>query len=95
MTPPQQFTANFNAKFAFGPHGWPKVHPNHLSARKRRWLDGLCAVLFNGADKGRANHDGESKIGRLTVERDFLETSPTPRLGMRIRTAPMKTILRD
>ena len=54
--------SNFNAKFAFGPHGRPKVHPNHLSARKRRWLDGLCAVFFNGADKGRADHDGESMI---------------------------------
>ncbi len=40
-------------------------------------MDGPGAVIFNGADKARVDHEEEihdlhAKIGQLTVERDFL-----------------------
>jgi len=87
MTTRRRFTADFKARVALealrgdrtiqeiaGKH---KVHPNQVSGWKRQAVDGLGAVFSNGADKARADHEGEvhdlhAKIGQLTVERDFL-----------------------
>src|SRR3970282_1246358 len=54
-----------------------KVHPNQVSTWKRQAVDGLGEVFSNGADRERQDHETEvrdlhSKIGQLTVERDFL-----------------------
>jgi transposase-like protein len=54
-----------------------KVHPNQVSAWKRRAAEGLGAVFSNGAEGAGRDRDAEvrdlhAKIGELTVERDFL-----------------------
>jgi len=87
MTTRRRFTAEFKARVALealrgdktiqeiaAKH---KVHPNQVSAWKRRAIDGLGAVFSNGTDKaGRDReaevHDLHAKIGELMVERDFL-----------------------
>ena len=87
MTTRRRFTADFKARVALDALRGDKtiqeiatrhkVHPNQVSTWKRQAMDGLGAVFSNGADKGRMDHDDEvhdlhAKIGRLTVERDFL-----------------------
>ena len=87
MTIRRRFTADFKARVALDALRGDKtiqeiatrhkVHPNQVSTWKRQAMDGLGAVLSNGADKGRMDHDDEvhdlhAKIGQLTVERDFL-----------------------
>ena len=87
MTTRRRFTADFKARVALDALRGDKtiqeiatrhkVHPNQGSTWKRQAMDGLGAVFSNGADKGRMDHDDEvhdlhAKIGRLTVERDFL-----------------------
>jgi len=87
MTTRRRFTADFKARVALealrgdktvqeiaAKH---KVHPNQVSTWKRQAMDGLGAVFSNGADRGRRDHEAEvrdlhTKIGELTVERDFL-----------------------
>ena len=87
MTTRRRFTADFKARVALealrgdrtiqeiaAKH---KVHPNQVSTWKRQAMDGLNEVFSNGADRARADHEGEvhdlhAKIGELTVERDFL-----------------------
>ena len=87
MTTRRRFTADFKAKVALEAlrgdrtiqeiSARHKVHPNQVSAWKRRAADGLGSAFSNGPDKARMDHDDEvhdlhAKIGRLTVERDFL-----------------------
>lgn len=87
MTTRRRFTADFKANVALETRRGDrtiheiaakyKVHPNQVRGWKRQALDGLGAVFSNGADKARADHEGEvhdlhAKIGQLTVERDFL-----------------------
>ncbi len=87
MTTRRRFTADFKAKVALEALRGDrtiqeiatkhKVHPNQVSTWKRQAMDGLNEVFSNGADKARADHEGEvhdlhAKIGELTVERDFL-----------------------
>jgi len=87
MTTRRRFTADFKAKVALEALRGDrtiqeiatkhKVHPNQVSGWKRQAVDGLNEVFSNGADKARADHEGEvhdlhAKIGQLTVERDFL-----------------------
>ncbi len=87
MTTRRRFTAEFKAKVALEALRGDKtiqeiafrhkVHPHQVSAWKRQAMDGLGAIFSNGADKARADHEGEihdlhAKIGQLTVERDFL-----------------------
>ena len=87
MTTRRRFTADFKAKVALEAlrgdktvqeiAARHKVHPNQVSTWKRQAVDGLNEVFSNGADKARADHEGEvhdlhAKIGQLTVERDFL-----------------------
>ena len=87
MTTRRRFTADFKSRVALEALSGDKtiqeiaakhkVHPNQVSAWKRQATDGLGAVFSNGADKARVDHEGEihdlhSKIGELTVERDFL-----------------------
>ena len=87
MTTRRRFTADFKARVALEALRGDrtiqeiatkhKVHPNQVSGWKRQAVDGLNEVFSNGADKARADHEGEvhdlhAKIGQLTVERDFL-----------------------
>ena len=87
MTIRRRFTADFKARVALDAlrgdktiqeiAGRHKVHPNQVSTWKRQAMDGLGAILSNGAGKARMDHEGEvhdlhAKIGQLTVERDFL-----------------------
>ncbi len=87
MTTRRRFTAAFKARVALEAlrgdkpiqeiASRHKVHANQVSAWKRQAVDGLDAIFSNGADKARADHEGEihdlhAKIGQLTVERDFL-----------------------
>lgn len=83
----RRFTADFKARVALealrgdrtiqeiaGKH---QVHPNQVSVWKRQAMDGLDAVFSNGSETDRRDHEAEierlhAKIGRLTVERDFL-----------------------
>ncbi len=65
----RRFTSDFKAKVALeGLWGDKtiqeisarhKVHPNQVSTWKRQAMDGLGAVFSNGADKARADHEGE------------------------------------
>jgi transposase-like protein len=83
----RRFTAEFKAKVALEALRGDRtvqeiaakheVHPNQVSAWKRQALDGLGAVFSSGADHAGRDHEAEieqlhAKIGRLTVERDFL-----------------------
>ena len=87
MTKRRRFTADFKAKVALEALRGDKtiqeiatrhkVHPNQVSAWKRRAVEGLGEVFSNGADRARGDHEAElhdlhAKIGQLTVERDFL-----------------------
>ena len=87
MTARRRFTAEFKARVALAALRGDKtiqeiairhkVHPNQVSSWKRQAMDGLGAVFSNGRDKARVDHEDEvhdlhAKIGRLTVERDFL-----------------------
>jgi len=87
MTKRRRFTAEFKARVALealrgdrtiqeiaAKH---KVHPNQVSTWKRQAVDGLSEVFSNGVDRAHRDHEGEvrdlhTKIGELTVERDFL-----------------------
>lgn len=87
MTTRRRFTGDFKARVALealrgdktvqevaAKH---KVHPNQVSTWKRQAIDGLSAVFSNGADYERQDRETEvrdlhTKIGQLTVERDFL-----------------------
>ncbi len=87
MTTRRRFTAAFKARVALealrgdktiqeiaAKH---KVHPNQVSTWKRQAVDGLGEVFSNSADRGRRDHESEvrdlhTKIGELTMERDFL-----------------------
>ncbi len=87
MTTRRRFTADFKAKVALEAlrgdktiqeiAGRHKVHPNQVSAWKRRAMDGLGAIFSNGADRSRPDRETEvkelhAKIGELTVVNDFL-----------------------
>jgi transposase-like protein len=87
MTTRRRFTSDFKAKVALEAlrgdktiqeiSAKHKVHPNQVSAWKRQAMDGLGAVISNGADRAGRDHDAEvrdlhAKIGELKVERDFL-----------------------
>ena len=87
MTKRRRFTAEFKARVALAALRGDKtiqeiaakhqVHPNQVSAWKRRAVEGLGEVFAGGEDRRRADHEGEvhklhAKIGELTVERDFL-----------------------
>ncbi len=87
MTTRRRFTADFKARVALDAlrgdktiqeiASKHKVHPNQVSAWKRRAVGGLGEVFSNRPDKARMEHDDEvhdlhAKIGQLTVERDFL-----------------------
>ena len=82
----RRFTAEFKARVALEALRGDKtiqeiaakhqVHPNQVSAWKRRAVEGM-SELFAAGDDGRASHEAEvqtlhAKIGELTVERDFL-----------------------
>ena len=87
MTNRRRFTAEFKARVALealrgdktiqqiaAKH---KVHPNQVSAWKRQAVDGLGEVFSNGANRACRDRESEvrdlhAKIGKLTVERDFL-----------------------
>ena len=83
----RRFTAEFKARVALEALRGDKtiqeiaathqVHPNQVSAWKRRAVDGLGAVFSTGVDAARQDHEAEgkelhAKISELTVERDFL-----------------------
>jgi len=83
----RRFTAEFKAKVALEALRGDRtvqeiaakheVHPNQVSAWKRQALDGLGAVFSAGSGRAARDHEAEierlhAKIGRLTVERDFL-----------------------
>ena len=87
MTTRRRFTADFKSRVALDAlrgdrtiqeiASKHKVHPNQVSAWKRRAVDGLGEVFSNGPDKARMDHDDEvrdlhAKIGELTVVNDFL-----------------------
>ena len=87
MTTRRRFTADFKAKVALEAlrgdrtiqeiAARHKVHPNQVSTWKRQAMDGLGDVFSNGVEAARRDHEAEihdlhAKIGRLTVERDFL-----------------------
>ncbi len=87
MTTRRRFTADFKAKVALEAlrgdrtiqeiAARHKVHPNQVSAWKRRAMDGLGAIFSNGADRSRSDRETEvkelhAKIGELTVVNDFL-----------------------
>ena len=87
MTKRRKFTPEFKAKIALEAlrgdrtiqeiAARHKVHPNQVSTWKRQAMDGLGEVFSNGAAQVRRDveaevHDLHAKIGRLTVERDFL-----------------------
>ena len=83
----RKFTAAFKSKVALealrdhkpiaaiaARHG---VHPNQVSAWKRKAIDGLAETFAGKAELRRRDHEEEirdlhAKIGELTVERDFL-----------------------
>ena len=54
-----------------------KMQPNQMSVWKCQAMDGLGEVFSNGVDRAVRDHEEEvhdlhAKIGKLTVERDFL-----------------------
>ena len=62
------------------------VHPNQVSAWKRRAIAGLGEVFSNGGERRRRDHESEvrelhAKIGELTVERDFCREFPVDEPG--------------
>ena len=82
----RRFTAEYKARVALEALRGDKtiheiaakhqVHPNQVSAWKRRAVEGMSDVFAVGDDR-RASHEAEihklhAKIGELTVERDFL-----------------------
>jgi transposase len=87
MTMRRKFTGDFKARVALealrgdrtiqeiaSKH---KLHPNQISSWKRQAIEGLAEVFSSGADHEREDHEVEvrdlhSKIGQLTMERDFL-----------------------
>jgi hypothetical protein len=53
------------------------VHPNQVSTWKRQAVEGMEAIVSNGAERERQDREAEirdrhAKIGELRVERDFL-----------------------
>ena len=87
MTTRRRFTSEFKARVALEAlrgdrtvqeiASHHKVHPNQVSTWKRQAVEGLSAVFSDGADYERQDRESEvrdlhAKIGRLTVERDFL-----------------------
>ena len=87
MTKRRQFTADFKAKIALEALRGDrtiqeiasryKVHPNQAGTWKRQAVDGLGGIFSGRAEKASADRNAEvhelhAKIGRLTVERDFL-----------------------
>lgn len=82
----RRFAADFKARVALealrgdktiqeiaGKH---QVHPNQVSAWRRQAMEGLEAVFANGVEAAQRDHETEierlhTKIGQLTVERDY------------------------
>lgn len=86
MTKRRKFTDQFKAKIALEALQGDKtiqeiaakhqVHPNQVSQWKKQAVDGLSGVFSKGSNAEGANEaevkELHAKIGRLTIENDFL-----------------------
>ena len=88
MSKRRRFTAEFKSKVALdalsgeltisqlaGKYG---VHPNMISAWKRKVKEGVVDLFSENKGRKEKNHEAElkelhAKIGQLTVENDFLQ----------------------
>lgn len=87
MAKRRRFTGEFKAKVALEALRGERpiqdiaakygVHPNQVSTWKKQAVDGLSGVFSDTAEKTERDHEAtvrdlHTKIGELTVERDFL-----------------------